>query len=299
MSTKESVLRYLHIVNKLRKAPATFEEIDNYLLQQSERQDYKFNVSKRQFQRDLKDIGSIFEIEISYDFSKQVYSINEEEYSEISRRRMEAFDTFNALKIGENTSKYIHLEKRQPQGTEHLFGVLHAIKNNLQIRFTYHKYWEELPTFRNVEPLALKEFKNRWYIVANDLKDSRIKSFALDRLSGLEITKKHFKFPEDFDVNGYYKHCFGIISPEKGQQLQEVILSFDPYQGKYIKSLPLHESQEILQDNDKELLIKLTLFITYDFLMEILSHGEYVKVIQPDNLIADLKATYKKALKQY
>jgi predicted DNA-binding transcriptional regulator YafY len=77
-------LRYLHIGNKRRKAPATFEEIANYLLQQAERQDYKFNVSKRQFQRDLKDIGSIFEIEISYDFSRQVYSINEEEYSEVN-----------------------------------------------------------------------------------------------------------------------------------------------------------------------------------------------------------------------
>jgi len=69
MSKRESIFRYLHIVNKLQKTPATFEEIDNYLLQQSERQDYKFNVSKRQFQRDLKDIGSIFEIDISYDFS--------------------------------------------------------------------------------------------------------------------------------------------------------------------------------------------------------------------------------------
>jgi predicted DNA-binding transcriptional regulator YafY len=169
----------------------------------------------------------------------------------------------------------------------------------LQIHFTYHKYWEEQPTFRNVEPLALKEFKNRWYIVAKDLKDNKIKSFALDRLSGLEISKKHFQFPEDFDVNHYYKHCFGIISPEEGQQLQEVILSFDPYQGKYIKSLPLHESQEILKDNDIELLIRLNLYITHDFLMEILSLGEYVKVIQPENLIGDLKSTFKKVLKQY
>jgi predicted DNA-binding transcriptional regulator YafY len=299
MSTKESLLRYIHIINKLRKASATFEEIDNYLLQQSEKQGLDFNISKRTFQRDLKDIGTIFEIEINYDFSRQVYSINEEEYSEISRRRMEAFDTFNALKIGENTSRSIHFEKRRPQGTEHLFGLLHAIKNNLQIQFIYHKYWEEQSTNRTVEPLALKEFKNRWYVVAKDLKDSKIKSFALDRISGFEISKKHFQFPEDFDVNEYYKHCFGIISPEKGQQIQEVILSFDPFQGKYIKSLPLHESQEVLKDNDKELLIKLNIFITYDFLMEILSHGEYVKVIQPENLIADLKTTFKKALKQF
>ena len=299
MSKRESFLRYIHVVNKLSKAPASFEQIDNYLLEQSERQDYKFNVSKRQFQRDLKDIGSIFEIEISYDFSRQVYSINEEEYSEISLRRMEAFDTFNALKIGENTSRSIHFEKRRPQGTENLFGLLHAIKQNIRIKFDYQKYWEDQPAQRGVDPLALKEFKNRWYIIARDQKDSKIKSFALDRLSSLEILKKHFNAPDGFNVNDYYKNCFGIISPDDGQQLQEVVLSFDPYQGKYIKSLPLHESQEILIDNEKELRVRLNIYITHDFLMEILSFGEYVKVIQPDDLIADLRSTFRKALKQY
>lgn len=299
MSTRDSLLRYIHIINKLRKAPATFDEIDNYLSEQAQKQDLNFKISKRTFQRDLKDIGTIFEIEISYDFSQQVYSINEEEYSEISRRRMESFDTFSALKIGENTSKSIHFEKRRPQGTENLFGLLHAINNNLQIRFNYQKYWEDQLTNRSAEPLALKEFKNRWYVVANDLKDSKIKSFALDRLSELETTKKRFQLLKDFDVNEYYKSCFGIISPEAGQQLQEVILSFDPYQGKYIKSLPLHESQEILKDNEKELLIKLTLFVTYDFLMELLSFGEYIKVIQPENLIKDVKNVFRKALNRY
>jgi predicted DNA-binding transcriptional regulator YafY len=166
MTTRESLLRYFHIINKLRKSQATFKEIDEYLTKQSELQGYHFNVSKRQFQRDLEDIGAVFEIEINYDFKRRVYAIDEELNSEISQRRLEAFDTFNALKIGENTSKSILFEKRRPQGTEFLFGLLHAIKSNLQIRFTYHKFWDEEPSQRILEPLALKEFKNRLNIVS-------------------------------------------------------------------------------------------------------------------------------------
>ena len=120
MSTKESLLRYFHITNKLRKAPATFNEIDSYLKQHSELQSMNFNVSKRQFKRDLEDIGSIFEIEINYDFKRRVYAIEEELQSEVSRRRLEAFDTFNALKIGENISKAIQFENRRRQGTENI-----------------------------------------------------------------------------------------------------------------------------------------------------------------------------------
>ena len=98
--------------------------------------------------------------------------------------------------------------------------------------------------------------------------------------------------------NEHFRFCFGIISPNETEP-QEVIFSFLQFQGKYIKSLPLHESQEILADNENELLIRLKLFITHDFFMELLSHGENVKVIKPDTLISEMKSSYKKALDQY
>ena len=298
MSKRESIARYNLIIKKLRKQPADFEQISTYLSLESELQEYNFNVSKRTFQRDLDDIRSLYNIDIVYDFSRKVYFIDLEEQPELNERILEAFDTFNALNITDRLSNYIHFEKRLPQGTENLYGLLHAIKNKVQISFSYKKFWEDEMSQRTAEPYALKEFKNRWYVLANDLKDNKVKSFALDRLTELEITRKKFQLPIDFDVNEHYKYCFGIISPNEHQP-QEVILSFDPFQGKYIKTLPLHESQVILKDNEEELLIKLTLFLTHDFLMEILSYGDNVKVIQPESLIEDLKTSYENALKLY
>jgi predicted DNA-binding transcriptional regulator YafY len=298
MSKRESIARYNLIIKKLRKQPATFDEISDYLSLESELQEYNFNVSKRTFKRDLDDIGSLYNIDIIYDFSRKVYFIDFDEQPEVNERMLEAFDTFNALNISDRLSNYIHFEKRRPQGTENLYGLLHAIKNQVQIAFTYQKFWEDEITLRKTEPYALKEFKNRWYVLANDLKDKKVKSFALDRLSNLEITNKKFQLPNNFNVSEHFKYCFGIISPNEHLP-QEVILSFDPFQGKYIKTLPLHESQVILIDNEQELLVKLTLFITHDFFMEILSFGDNVKVIQPDSFIADLKEAYKNVLKLY
>jgi len=298
MSKRESIARYNLIIKKLRKQPTDFKEISDYLSIESELQEYNFNVSKRTFQRDIEDIRSLYNIDIVYDFSRKVYYIDFDEQPEINERILEAFDTFNALNISDRLSDFIHFEKRRPQGTENLYGLLHAIKNKIQISFSYQKFWEDKISQRTVEPYALKEFKNRWYILAYDLKDKKVKSFALDRLTDLEITKKKFQLPITFNLNEHYKYCFGIISPNEHQP-QEVILSFDPIQGKYIKTLPLHESQTILKDNEDELLIKLTLFLTHDFLMEILSYGDNVKVIQPHSLIEDLKTSYKNALKLY
>ena len=294
MSKREFLSRYNLIIGKLRRTPATFKEIAEYLELQSEVEGSNFTISKRTFIRDLDEIRSLYNIDIQYNYSRRVYEI-ESEQTEVNDRILEAFDIFNTLNIGESLTGLIHFEKRRPQGTENLFGLLHAIKNQMEITFTYQKYWEEELTQRIVEPYALKEFKNRWYVLAKDTKDNRIKSFALDRLTHLEIGKKKFKRPIDFNINEYYKHCFGIISPEKGQFVEEIILSFSQVQGRYIKSLPFHESQEIIIDNEEELRIKLKIYVTYDFLMEVLSYGDNVKVIQPESLINVLKTSYRQA----
>ena len=298
MAQRETVGRYSLIINRLRKKPSTFQEISDYLKMESEIQSYRFEISKRTFQRDIQDIYSLYNIEIKYDNSLKAYKIVINDEPETGMRILEAFDTFNALNISDRLSDFIHFEKRRPAGTENLFGLLHAIRNRVQIKFEYHKFWEDQISQRTVEPYALKEFKNRWYILANDTNDSKIKSFALDRLSNLEITKRKFTFPANFHVEENYRYCFGIISPDEDAP-HEIILSFDPFQGKYIKSLPLHESQKVLVDNENELQIGLKLYLTHDFIMELLSFGSSMKVLQPQYLAEEIKEELKRALSNY
>ena len=106
-----------------------------------------------------------------FDFSNKVYFIDFDQQPEANERILEAFDTFNALNISDRLSDFIHFENRHPQGTEYLYGLLHAIKNKLQIIFQYKKFWGDESAERIVEPYSLKESKNRWYVLAKDLKD--------------------------------------------------------------------------------------------------------------------------------
>jgi len=298
MSVKETILRYHTIITKLQRFPATSQQLLDKLAKESELTDYDLTRSKRTLLRDIADISSIYNIDIVYNHSIAAYEIDYESQTEAQERVLEALNTFNALNFSDKIANSIHFEKRKTKGTENLHGILHAIKNKFQLRFTYQKFWDEVSTNRIVEPYALKEFKNRWYILANDMKDNVIKTFALDRLNDLEITHAKFKFHKNFDTNQYFKNCFGIVSPD-GKKPEEIILSFEPFKGKYIKSLPLHESQEILIDNQKELRIKLFIVITYDFVIEILSHGHRVKVMKPTSLVDELKSIYSSSLQQY
>jgi predicted DNA-binding transcriptional regulator YafY len=305
MSKRGYISRYLLILKKLKVKPySTYEELEAYIENQFDylqMQDDNLQIgfSKRTLQRDIKEIINVFGIDIEYSKSHKGYFISQKENENMNfQRMMEAFDMFNSLNLAQDLTPFIHMEKRRPQGTDNLYGLLHAIKNRLQIKFTYQKFWEEELSQRLVEPYALKEFKNRWYLMAKDSKDNKIKSFALDRLTNLEITNQTFKYPENYSIEQSYRYCFGIISPND-EKPQDIILSFDPFQGKYIKTLPLHHTQEILVDNEEEMKIKLKLCVTHDLVMELLSFGEYMKVIKPKSLADHIKQAHQKAYKQY
>ncbi len=295
MSKREAINRYSLIIQRIRKSPATFQDIDQYLMRESEIQGYNFNISKRTLKRDLDDIFSIYNIDIQYDFSFKVYRIVSHDEPDLSNRMLEAFDTFNALNQTEGISKFIHFEKRRPNGTENFHGILHAIQNSKMIKYTYHKYWNNEVSIRLLAPYGLKEFKGRWYVIGKDEKDAEIKTFGLDRIADMEITAKKFIYPLGFDMNELYANCFGIINPKEFRP-EKIVLSFEAEQGKYIKSFPLHSSQEILKDDDNELKISIYVLPSFDLMMEVLSYGERVKVIQPLSLKDEIKQRYLRAL---
>ena len=297
MSLRITMIRHSLIINRLRLRPHTWKEVDNFLSQESEIQGYDLSVSQRTFQRDITDILSVHGIEIINDRSKKQYYIYSTD--ENNQRYLEAFDVFSLLKMGGNRTADVSFEKRRPQGTEHLYGLLHAIRNKLQITFKYQKFYETYSEIRKVEPYALKEAKNRWYLLCHDVERDALRVFALDRMSDLEFTKKRFSKPKGWDAERLFQPCFGIILPEDGQEVEAVTLSFTPFQGKYIKSLPLHESQEIIIDNRDELRIKLHVYITHDLIMELQSFGKEVKLLHPAWLASSLKHSYETALQHY
>ncbi len=305
MSKRGYIYRYQLILGKLRQKPySTLEELQKHVerslgLLGDKDETLQVGYAKRTLERDLKEIRNLFGIDIEYSKSNKGYFINAAATDNVSFSRMiEAFDIFNSFGLVQNLSPFVHLETRRPQGTENLYGLIHAIQNKKRIEFRYEKFWEEAITDRVAEPYALKEFRNRWYVLARDVADRKVKCFALDRMTELNICAMAFQQPASFDVQEYYRYCFGIIGPDN-QQPEEIILSFNAFQGKYIKTLKLHENQESLVDDDDEFRVRLNLCITHDFVMELMSYGDNVKVLAPEHLAKEIRAAHTRAVENY
>jgi predicted DNA-binding transcriptional regulator YafY len=298
MARRDSIQRINYIVDFLRKKPATFNEILDYLETKSRDDGYNYSISQKTFKRDLDLILSLLSVEIEFSHNLKKYKIVQDSDNEIDLRIMEAYDTFNALKIASDISQFIFFETRKAIGTEHLSPILYAIKNKKLIRCSYQKFWDSEPNNRLLVPLALKENKQRWYLVAIDNKDQKIKTFGLDRISNLSPTDHGFTYPKDLNIENIFKNCFGIISDED-YEAEEIILSFSKHQAKYIKSLPLHHSQEIILEDTRECRFKLFLKPTHDFIMEIMSFGSEVEVLEPAYLREEVKSKIANTLQKY
>jgi predicted DNA-binding transcriptional regulator YafY len=55
-------------------------------------------------------------------------------------------------------------------------------------------------------------------------------------------------------------------------------------QAKYFKSLPLHYSQEILEETNEYTIFQYFLTPDYDFKQDVLSFGASVEILEPEHL---------------
>ena len=69
MAQKDATKRQSLVIKYLRSRARTFDEIEMFLETESEIQAADLNISRRTFQRDIKEIESIWGIEIKYNRS--------------------------------------------------------------------------------------------------------------------------------------------------------------------------------------------------------------------------------------
>ena len=304
MAKNEQMLRLLFIEEFLRRRKdrgATYPEIADYLETQFAEKGLELKFTERTFQRDKLAIADVFGIQISYSRKKNAHFIEEEELELSQESVFDQLLLVEAYRETKGKADVMFFEPRRARGLEHLNGMIHAITQKKVLSFTYQKFWENEKSSKVVMPYALKEFKNRWYLLAADYQSKNpsflLKTYGLDRISDLNISNTSFK-RENIDIEKAYKNSFGIIST-LGKETQEILLKFDREQANYIKALPLHHSQTVIAENETETIFRVSLVPTYDFQREILSYGKRVQVLAPESFIQELKAEVEIMLKNF
>ena len=299
MSVQGKIKRYSLIIEKIENGHDTsFEAIKDFLF------DNGFEHSKRTIQRDFDDLRNEFGVEVLYDSSKNNYYIDNKNSPNFESfvRFLGLVNTADLLKESfKSKSKSLeHIvfdNSKGLQGIQYLELFLTAIKQHREISFTHYNFQKNTTTKRLLKPYLLKEYANRWYIVGKQEGTKEFRNFGIDRVSNVQLTENTFVPNTDIDINYLYHDVIGMVYSEDIKQ--RVVLSFSPEQGQYVKTLPLHHSQQILIDTDIEFQISLEVIPNRSLVERILMYGNSVKVMEPITLIDKIKGIHRDALSQY
>lgn len=219
----------------------------------------------------------------------------------------QSLDIIREVKTETPTRRVVYVEERILGGNRQYVPVLiRAINQNRQISFRYRKYETdaaqavtELPKRRLLHPILLREVADSWYVIGYDEPSGKERTFALDRMSDLDITPEPCAVPPDVlnNVSELFEHIYGIT--DSSGPVEEILLSFSPLFGRYVKAKPIHQTQEVVSDTDEACVIRLRLAPNRDLLMHLRSYGEHVKVLQPASLALEISESLAAALARY
>jgi len=182
-------------------------------------------------------------------------------------------------------------------GSESIPLIVQALDSNSIIEFQYRKFEDKSAKMIKLHPHLLKEDRHRWYIVGKiDGKTKPITIYALDRLQDIRILNEKF-VPVEFDFDQHFRYSFGI-TVAAGEPI-DVVLSFIPTQGNYLKTLKIHSTQEMLIDNEEEYRISVKVRPAYEFYEKILGYGDRVKILSPVSVIDELKSRIERLAAGY
>lgn len=298
MLQEHPLTRYSLILKWLVQGPAGFTSILRSLeAHYGETTDLRvYNLSH--FQRDCKEMQRLFGIQIDSEIGAEeaFYIKNPSRAMNYLIRLLEDYQVIEALHLANDP--YLFPELRPSYGMDHFNLLLQAVREKRIVQFHYHKFWEQKVNQRIVHPLGLKESKGSWYLVGVDQKDSNLKTFGLDRMREIEVSKNRFRQEYTFQIDGLFQDSFGIMMPNNGLP-QTVRLQFNYERGQYVKAYPIHHSQKLIAETDASVTIEVHVYITYDFVRELLSYGNEVVVASPVILINEVKRSLEKALAGY
>lgn len=254
---------------------------------------------RRSFLNHRAAVEEVFGLVITCDRSTNRYRIDNSESAVDKREAVEylinTFTVNSLLTLGkERLSGRVAVED-VPSGQKYLIPVMQAMLEDAVLSLSYRKYQSTQTESRTIHPYAVKEFEKRWYIVAYSQEAGALRTYAMDRIVGLQRTGERFSMPKGFNVDELFSSSYGIYLPEEGQQPVLVKIRATEREAAYLEDLPLHPSQLRLPDN----VFALRVIPNPGFIMELLRHGNRLEVLEPQELRQTVKEELKKAIDIY
>ena len=185
-----------------------------------------------------------------------------------------------------------------PKIEEDIFNsIFKSVKIRQVITFGYKSVGSSNYKFKTFDSYHVLCQKGNWYVLGYDHAADSTRIYALSRMKDIQFTGESFELPKDFDLSKHVDLSFGIWNnPEEPVEYE---LMFTAKMANYILEREWHKNQTVEQKEDGSVVLKFKSNQRQQVFSWVLSFGDAVTIINPPELINDMKAEIKRLSKKY
>ncbi|MEE3415141.1 MAG: WYL domain-containing protein [Prevotella sp.] len=182
--------------------------------------------------------------------------------------------------LGDEVSSVVSFQSNPDlEGIAHFNGLLQAIVSKHPLKIQYTPFGK--PTISTkVYPYHLKQFNDRWYLIARTVDYDGLTNYALDRIVDFEEIVIPYKEAE-VDFNDYFDDVVGVTVPEGDSE--DIVIKVSKRRFNYIKTKPLHMSQRVIEESDDYVIVSINVKVNNELEALLLSFGSDVEVLSPES----------------
>jgi predicted DNA-binding transcriptional regulator YafY len=185
---------------------------------------------------------------------------------------------------------------RRPVAPKHFELIGGALTRRQRVHLHYWVRTRREMTERTVSPQRLVHWRNTWYLDAWCHATDALRRFALDAIREADPVDQRAKDVALKTIEAELDAGYGAFS---GAKAQWATLQFTPEAAQWVRHEQWHPQQEAKLHGDGSLTLRLPYSDATELAMDILRHGEQVKVLAPAVLVTAVRATLQRAAAQY
>lgn len=156
----------------------------------------------------------------------------------------------------------------------------------------YYSFHSRRTKKYTLDPYRVVYYHGGLYLYAKVAEYAEVRTFAVERISRIEVTDEEFEIPGDFSVSEFARGAFGIA----GGKPEPVVVSFDARMAGYIRERVWHESQALEDRPDGSVVLRLNVAIGFELKAWIKSFAPHARVLEPARLREEIAAELRAAL---
>jgi len=185
---------------------------------------------------------------------------------------------------------------RRPVAGRHFEMIGSAITQRRRVQMRYWVRSRRQETERSVSPQRLVHWRNTWYLDAWCHTSDALRRFALDAIRSAALLDQRAKDVALKTIESELDAGYGVFS---GAKVQWASLLFTPEAAQWVQHEQWHPRQQATLHDDGSLTLRVPYADATELAMDILRHGEQVRVLAPAALVRQVATQVRAAAAVY